>query len=268
LNDEEKRNIIKTVDFFKYYIFYCDALYVPAERAILNLLKQASFGFQLLKIAIPNHLLGYGNLFEIASKNISELNLNFLSKNTSYKFENGVDKIYFSKNENVKLSESASSFQSIIPLLLPIINEKENQNKQYSFVIEEPETNLFPKAQYELMKFLEKDRKDDFGMIDKGSIHTYTTHSPFILSSLNNMLYAYKMGLIDRKNKNIIEKISKIIPEENWIDPNTFSAYEIKNGKAKNIFDRKSGLIKENAIDLISEDIIEDFRKIAIATIE
>jgi predicted ATPase len=212
--------------------------------------------------------LGYGNLFEIASKNISELNLNFLSKNTSYKFENGVDKIYFSKNENVKLSESASSFQSIIPLLLPIINEKENQNKQYSFVIEEPETNLFPKAQYELMKFLEKDRKDDFGMIDKGSIHTYTTHSPFILSSLNNMLYAYKMGLIDRKNKNIIEKISKIIPEENWIDPNTFSAYEIKNGKAKNIFDRKSGLIKENAIDLISEDIIEDFRKIAIATIE
>ncbi len=76
--------------------------------------------------------------------------------------------------------------------LLPIIYckriKKSIQKLNYSFVIEEPETNLFPKAQYDLLKILEKDRSDDFGKIDKGIVHIYTTHSPFILSFIEGFV--------------------------------------------------------------------------------
>lgn len=265
INSGEKQIIIEEIEKFKSSIFFNDALYVPAERTILNLLKQASFSFQNLKIPIPQHLIAYGYKYEVAANELLELDLNFINKKSFYKYEDNIDRIYFSKGKSVKLSESASSFQSIIPILLPIINERKNQNKQYSFVIEEPETNLYPKAQYELIKFLEKDREDDLGRIDRGSIHTYTTHSPFILTSLNNMLYAFKKG--NNENKEVKEKIASIISRENWINPDLFSAYEIKNGKALSIFDRKTGLIRQNSIDIVSEEIIEDFRKIALATL-
>lgn len=266
LSRDDKKSIIDQFDVFKAEIFLNDALYVPAERTILNLLKQAPFSFQNLKIPIPQHLLSYGYKYEIAANEIGELDLSFIHPHSKYKFQDNIDKIYFSSNKSVKLTESASSFQSIVPILLPILNEREDENKQYSFVIEEPETNLYPKAQYDLIKFLEKDREDDLGWIDKGGIHTYTTHSPFILTALNNMLYAFKKG--NEANESVKNKISNIIDQKNWISPDNFSAYEIKNGKSKSIFDRKTGLIKENSIDVISEEIIEDFRNIALASIE
>jgi predicted ATPase len=244
-----------------------NALYIPAERAIINLLKQASFTFQKAKVPLPGHLLEYASIYENATHKVKEFDLGFLKADTKFKSVNGVDKIYFSSRKSIKLSESASGFQSVVPMILPIYNEKNKKafKEHYSFVIEEPETNLFPKAQYELLKFLEKDRSDDFDKIDQGIIHTYTTHSPFILSSLNNMLYAFKKG--NGAAIKVKVDIGKILDEANWINPDHFSAYQIIDGKAKSIMDRKSGLIKENVIDIVSEDIVEDFRKIALASL-
>ena len=41
--------------------------------------------------------------------------------------------------------------------------------------------------------------------IDKGIVHIYTTHSPFILSSLNNLLFAFSKGT---EKDSINEKLS------------------------------------------------------------
>jgi predicted ATPase len=210
--------------------------------------------------------LDYAVVYQNSTEKVKEFDLNFLKKGTKYKNVNGIDRIFFNSKDSIKLTESASGFQSVIPIVLPIQNEKSNYREHYSFVIEEPETNLFPKAQYELLKFLEKDRSDDFDKIDQGIIHTYTTHSPFILSSLNNMLYAFKKGNL--ANDVVKDKISKVLNKNNWINPSHFSAYQIENGKAKSIMDRTSGLIKDNVIDYVSEDIIDDFRKIASASIQ
>ena len=212
--------------------------------------------------------MDYATIYENATDKVKEFDLGFLKDNTFYKNVNGIDRIFFAKNKSIKLTESASGFQSVVPMILPILNEKntDSSKEHYSFVIEEPETNLFPKAQYELLKFLEKDRNDDFDKIDKGIIHTYTTHSPFILSSFNNMLYAFKKG--NNSVSKIKSEICKILEECNWINPDQFSAYQIEDGKSKSIMDRKTGLIKENVIDYVSEDIIDDFRKIALASID
>lgn len=270
LSDNEIKKLLSTLKNLKSEIFNNNAFYIPSERTIVGLLKQAALNINSLDIPIPKHLLDYAAKYNSATFEIKEFDLSFIKPGSFYKNIKGDDYIYYSKRKKIRLSESASGIQSIIPILLPIENKKSkntfNNSSHYSFVIEEPETNLFPKAQYELLKFLEKSRNDDLGKIDKGIIHTYTTHSPFILSSLNNMLYAFKKG--NNSSINIKERIINVLDETNWIDPEQFSAYQIVDGKAKSIMDRKTGLIKENVIDYVSEDIIEDFRRIALATIE
>lgn len=265
---DEARRLIQSVRQYKSDVFNNKALYIPAERTIINLLKQASFTLQKAKVPLPSHLLDYATIYENSTDKVKKLDLSFLKEGITFKNVSGIDKIYYSPRKSIKLSESASGFQSVVPMILPIQNEKSKSalKEHYSFVIEEPETNLFPKAQYDLLKFLEKDRSDDFEKIDKGIIHTYTTHSPFVLSSLNNMLYAFKKG--HKAPEGVKIEINKILNQKNWIDPKYFSAYQIINGKAISIMDRKTGLIKENVIDEVSEDIVEDFRKIGIASLK
>lgn len=268
LTESELKKLVKEAIRFKNELFTNKAIYIPSERTIVGLLKQASLNFRNSGIPIPPHLMDYAAQYETATFKCKELDLSFLgSKNKmKYKNENGQDRIYFDKNHSISLTESASGLQSLIPMILPIhyLRTDENHENNYSFVIEELESNLFPKAQYEVIKFLEGGRIDDEKKIDKGTNHTYTTHSPYVLSSLNNMLFAHKLG---NKSK-FKDEINKIIPNECWVDPIKFSAYEIRNGKAYSIFNRTTGLIKENAIDSVSEDIINDFRKIALASMD
>jgi predicted ATPase len=268
LSETELRTLVELTVKFKDRLFLNKAMYIPAERTIVNLLKQASLNLRAANVPIPSHLLDYAAQYETATFSLKKLNLHFLCKNTYYQSVDGNDLIYFRENKSIPLTESASGLQSVVPMLLPIEYTRSVSSKDadlhHSFVIEELETNLFPKAQYDVLKFLEKGREDDLNKLDFGSTHTYTTHSPYVLSALNNMLYAYKLGNdADELTKN---RIDNVLGKEHWINPKHFSAYEIKNGKAKSIFNRKTGLIKENVVDAVSEDILEDFRKIALAS--
>lgn len=271
LSKEELYFLIDEAKSFRDKLFSNNAIYVPAERTIINLIKQAALNFQLLKIPIPTHLLEYAAVYEQASLELKELDLKFLKNGAIYKNEGGEDRIFFTNDKSVKLTESASGFQSLVPMLIPIQYLRNINNTidevHLSFVIEEPETNLFPKAQYDVLKFLESGRNDDsIGQVDYGSTHTYTTHSPFILTSLNNMLYAWKKG--NNASDVIKERISNVLDEQHWIDPKRFSAYEVKDGTAVSIFDRETGLIQESMMDEVSEEVLEDFRKIAVAAKE
>ncbi len=259
---------IEVFDTFKISIYENTCFYIPSERTLAVLLKKAALNLMLQKVPIPEHLLEFAANYNSASDKVKKLDLSYLKSTANYQNIDGEDFIQ-DDGTTLKLSESASGLQSVVPLLITLEhlrNDKDENKFHQAFVIEEPETNLFPKAQYALLKYLEKSRPDDDGKIDTGSVHIYTTHSPFILSSLNNMLYAYKKG--NKAAANVQEEIAKILPQENWISPERFSAYQIVDGKAESIFDRESGLIQENIIDQISEDIIEDFRSIAIATMD
>lgn len=269
LTAEEIYGVIEQARNTKAQIFYNSPLYIPSERVLVHLLKKAALNFQRYDIPIPEHLLNFASVYNSATDAIKTYSLDFINSNTIYKNVNGEDRIYYSSRKNIKLSESASGFQSILPILLSIQYEKEKiqgGTLNYSFVIEEPETNLFPKAQYDLLKILEGGRLDDYGKIDKGSMHLYTTHSPFILSSINNLLFAHKKGN-DNNQKNY-ENINKIIDSKSWINPNDFSAYQIIKGKVKSTFNLDSGLIEQNIIDGVSEEIINDFREIALASMD
>ena len=124
----------------------------------------------------------------------------------------------------------------------------EIKKKNKIFLIEEPEQNLFPTAQNKVMQYLvEKGVNDDNSVL-------LATQSPYILTALNNMMFAYQVGQINE------EKTSTIIEKKYWIDHNDVSAYMMKpDGTAENIMDEESMQIKGERIDEVSRGFNKDF---------
>lgn len=120
------------------------------------------------------------------------------------------------------------------------------QNSQ--FIIEEPEQNLFPEAQRDLVYFLlERCLKKDDNRL------TITTHSPYILYALNNCMLG---GLVSEKmneqDKSKLKCLSALIKPEN------VSVYEICDGKLKRI-QQEDRLIGNNFFDKKMKELMDDF---------
>jgi hypothetical protein len=232
------------------------ALYIPAERNLINIIKDSALSLQLNDVPIPKHLLSFGA--EMEKSKIDMLHLDFISEHLVYRNLDGKEFIFTDENKSIKLNQAASGIQSVLPIIIPIISNK-GKNSHRSFVIEEPELNLFPTAQYGLIKYLESRRYEHYWE-DYGEIHTYTTHSPYILSALNNLLMADKVMSMQKgkdRDKKKEEEVLKITKAS--INPFYFTAYQIKDGTAVSIFSKESGLIEENFIDEASDALTDDF---------
>ncbi|MEL1239705.1 AAA family ATPase [Flavobacterium flavipallidum] len=232
-------------------IFSFDSIYIPSERNFLHLIAENTLGLINNNIQIPKHLLNSGQDYEKALQTIKELPLSIVDKKIKYKREGKTSYIYHNQTEKVDLLESASGLQSIIPILLLVEYSKSLKDEyNFNFVVEEPELNLYPKAQHELIKYLVKN------CLEERKNLILTTHSPFVLASINNLLLAFDKGKIYPK------EVNKIIKKESWLNPKNFIAYELKNGKAKKIMDDKLGQIKENMIDSVSDSFSDEFDKL------
>jgi len=217
--------------------------YIPAERNLISLLNKSIYSLITADIPLPKHLLLFASQYEKAKNEIKELDL----LGMKFKSENGQDKIYYDKENFLPLENSSSGIQTALPLYLTL---KYFNTKHNDIIIEEPEQNLYPKAQCDTIKFI----------IENSSQNLYLmTHSPYVLSTLNILLFAYKAS---NKNDILKEKISKIIPKSQQINPDEFSAYLIENGISKSIKGRSTGLIKENVIDDVGDIIDDEFNEL------
>lgn len=274
LDEAEFNKIIDLLEITEKTLSHNPALYIPAERSFIPII--ATYTLSLLNngVPIPKHILSFGAEYEKSRDLVKEIKLDFILKDLKYGFENGQDIVYLNENYRIKLTEAASGIQSVVPMLLSLELKKDKAFRiNNSFVIEEPELNLFPKTQYSLINNIEKNRVNPFFFItDHGTIHTYTTHSPYVLSSFNNFLYAGKLfdkiEIKSRKEGKDYRESSKIASEVlnslniARIRPDNFSAYQICDGKAISIFDTSTGLIKSNFIDEASDEMQDDFDKI------
>ena len=84
-----------------------------------------------------------------------------------------------------------------------------------------------------------------------------TTHSPYVLTVINNLMHAYSVG------HNNPEKVREIVNEYSWIDPKKVNAYmlTIANG-AERIIDDEVNMIDAEKIDGVSEKLNEDYDKL------
>lgn len=178
-----------------------------------------------------------------------------------YKNENGKERIFYSEKEFVPLNISSSGQQEVIRIIqdaIYVLNEKQKASR----IIEEPETHLFPKAQKLLIELL-------ILVANKtNSQLIITTHSPYVQSTFNNMLYYTKVVKEQPDKKSEIESFFstdklKIAAKECMnIDPDKFQAYSLKVGSevyCRSILDDETQLIGDNAIDEETENINNDF---------
>lgn len=233
----------------KLMAFIKDSVYIPSERIIISTISDSPIGFMDSNIALPKFLTEFGRLFENSRSEKKELDI--INLNVKYKYDNGSNKIYYDDNNFVPLSESSSGIQTITPLYLVIESLSNKGLEQRTYIIEEPELNLYPVSQKQLVYYLIAMCTIDYDEL------VLTTHSPYVLSSLNNLLMAFDSY---KKYKN--EDIKKIIPQKFWINPQGFNAYYISNGISKSIYDKKNKLISENELDEISSEIKDEFYKL------
>ena len=77
-----------------------------------------------------------------------------------------------------------------------------------------------------------------------------TTHSPYILGAVNNLLYANKIASVVP-----VEKLNVIIPRECWLEFDRMSAYFIRNGRVDSCTDEEFKSIENEVIDGAADEI-------------
>ncbi|MFC2407355.1 MAG: hypothetical protein ACFNM8_00290, partial [Prevotella histicola] len=117
------------------------------------------------------------------------------------------------------------------------------------FIIEEPEQNLFPETQRDLVYYF---LKECLGK--EGNRLTLTTHSPYVLYALNNCMMA---GLVSEKMED--NEFSNLKCNLSKINPEDVSIYEIRNGVVNATIQGKDGLISDNYFDQKMKDLMDDF---------
>jgi predicted ATP-dependent endonuclease of OLD family len=249
----DKEEFKKMLKHFKYYEIK-EPIYIPAERILTSLIGNSISGLWANNVALPICFKDFAAKYEVARKNIK--NKSYSIFGFTYSFENGNEEIIFQQTK-LMLSKTSSGIQSLIPLLLVFDYELEsegNNGLDKTILIEEPELNLYPIKQKILIEhILQRINKTDHKII-------ITTHSPYILSSLDTLMLAKNTF---NEHPDLKEEITAIVSEDKWIDYNDISVYEVRNdGKVYSIKNEEFRSIDTNAIDGVSDIISEEFDKL------
>lgn len=245
--------------------------YIPAERCLVSTIPN------LLDIRLQDTCtLQYLVDWEQAHKyynikhrlDILDLNAEFYNDSQS-----NIDYLLIDDNnglpKQIKFSNAASGFQSIVPICVltnyylnnddtTSVREKlsDEHKDQLStqgdcvLFLEEPEANLFPETQNNLVRWL-------FSALNNGFDNSLfiATHSPYILTAMNNLIYAAKVG------EKQPSKIKEIISPKMWLSSSNVSAYYINEGTVLNIVDSELGEIDPELIDKISQTINSEYNQ-------
>lgn len=225
-------------------------LYIPAERIFAGVLSDSLASIILAKIPINEPLLEFVSLYERAKRFIPEYHVPFLG--VSFKSQDGEDKIIAVDGTPLPFSAASSGIQSSFPMLM-VIDYGFKANCFNSFVIEEPELNLFPSNQRELLHFL---LQKSFGIECDNII--ITTHSPYLLSCLNVALLAHKVNAFSSRDENK-DLFEYALPREHVA---VYSLNPEKEPNATSMINEKTGLIGMNSLDGVSEMISDEFQQL------
>jgi predicted ATPase len=189
--------------------------------------------------------------FDCVKKKVSEI------LKGEYINDNGEEKIIIDSHQSIDIRNSSSGQQEVIRILQDILVVTV-RGLPLLRIVEEPEAHLFPVAQKSLIELLALmvNQDDDNQLI-------ITTHSPYILTVFNNLLFAQRV--VD-KNPSTEAEVAELIPKEFWLEAKDFSAYSLGNHSMKeeseyceSIFNNDKGTIKQNYLDTVSEILGRDF---------
>lgn len=231
-----------------FFSYLRNSLYIPAERIVgaqLNkLLPIISMGKEQLSMNMLRYLTELNN----AKVKYNNYRLDLLD--VSYLKKDEDDWVVLDNEEHLPLKYASSGIQSTLPLLLVLVYGAETKDYD-SFVVEEPECNLFPQKQVDLLNFMVK------AIYQNNRMLTITTHSPYLLSSLNVMMLAYRLNQEDTMKN----KIANILDSDCMLNPEDVSVYFLgdKEQYCKSMISEQTGLVSVNQLDSVSEYVGDQF---------
>ncbi|MBR8773667.1 hypothetical protein IX308_000600 [Porphyromonas levii] len=129
-----------------------------------------------------------------------------------------------------------------------VTNVGDIDSKRISVMIEEPELSLWPEMQMALMQRMVG------ACVKDGNVGVMlTTHSPYVLASVNNLIFAHQVGELNA------EAASRVVPQMYWLNPDNVAAFMIKEGKITDIMDSDLRQIQSEYIDSASAIINEQY---------
>jgi len=161
----------------------------------------------------------------------------------AYTYANDSDYIRLNDQTLVPIPYSASGQQEVV-WLLNLLRYYAEVGQRCFIVVEEPEAHLHPDAQYLLAKFIAA-----FRNITNSQIFI-TTHSPYILTSFNNLFYADKCG----KESENSEAAHRVIPKQCWLRTEDFSAYMLEEGTTRDLKDEELAMVDIAELDAVASE--------------
>lgn len=167
-----------------------------------------------------------------------------------YVYDKDGEKLFYDDEHWVKLMFGSSGQQEIV-WALNIIFLAILKNEKTFLVFEEPESHLFPDSQEKIAQLIA------LLVFSSKSQAIITTHSPYMLTAFNLLIYS-------GKQENEVSAENSVVRKEFRIAPGSVGAYFIstENGCLNDIVGKKRGLIDAMQIDGISESINERMDRI------
>ena len=152
-----------------------------------------------------------------------------------YQYVDGEERLYLDDDRYVKINMASSGQQEIVwvfNLLFYYLIE----DKQVFLILEEPESHLYPESQRIVAEVLA-------AFLNEGNAELITTHSPYILGTVNYLLLAGQIPPEpSRPGQTACSSACRI-------DPNGASAYHIHDGIMASALDTEGGLtLIDNAL--------------------
>jgi len=236
--------------------------FIPAGRSFFAQVQSSIFSFLSDNRQLDPFLVEFGSFYEVFKRTYTNLDFNnkkdahLISQvlNSYYKQEKNKDYLIHEDNRKVNLGNASSGQQETLPLVLVlhILKEMNFSKIGTTLYIEEPEAHLFPTAQKRIIQFLARtfnSKRNQFQII-------VTTHSPYILSSFNNLIQAGKIIEEDQTKR---DSVYEVIPKEEVLQPENLIAYSLKSGKKEIVIDAETKLISNNVLDEVSDEIAKEF---------
>ncbi len=168
-----------------------------------------------------------------------------------YQNIDGEERLQISREHYVKINFASSGQQEAVWILNVLFYYMLN-NKKACFVIEEPESHLFPNAQKLITEYISLAKNHNNRMV-------ITTHSPYVLGSVNNLLYAHHI-----EEQVPAEELDRLVRNSCRISFDRLGAYYLQGGALEDCTDPVFESIRNEVIDGASEEINDLFEEMVL----
>ena len=245
----------------KYNQYFDFPIFIPAGRSFYSNIENIIFTLLSKNQDIDPFLQEFGSFYE----NIKRRNWPKRSSSSAIEAlkdailrgeffqDKGKDYIKFKDGRIIEMPNASSGQQEALPLYLALywlFYIRTVGGRSRTVFIEEPEAHLFPDAQHLLVEAI----GNIFNRGNNKLNFVITTHSPYILSTFNNLTFASTVV-----NDSNIKTASSFINTKAIINHKELSAFNTSSKGVKKIICGETGLIDAEAIDSISNKISKQF---------